>query len=57
MDCVKIDLLKCCGADACTKVCPTNALSLENGKAKVDPDLCAGCGVCVEACPNQALSL
>lgn len=54
---VQIDIDKCCGADECTKVCPTEALTLEDNKAKVDPEICADCGACIEVCPNEALSL
>ena len=38
----------------CMKIgCP--AISMENGKAKVDTTLCTGCGVCEQLCKFDAL--
>ena len=49
---VKTD--KCVGCKACMKIgCP--AISMHNGKAKVDPTLCVGCGVCSQLCKFGAL--
>ena len=33
--------------------CP--AISMESGKAKIDPTLCVGCGVCAQLCKVGAL--
>lgn len=48
---------KCTGCETCTGECPSNAISMVNGKAKVNPDSCVDCGVCVGACPVEAISL
>ena len=45
---------KCIGCKACMKIgCP--AISMQNGKAKIDPTLCVGCGVCAQLCKVGAL--
>ena len=45
---------KCVGCKACMKIgCP--AISIVNGKAKVDATLCVGCGVCQQLCKLGAL--
>ncbi|MEC1719418.1 4Fe-4S dicluster domain-containing protein [Schinkia azotoformans] len=37
--------------DYCIRACPiSGALTLENGKPKVDSDFCNGCGQCVASC-------
>ena len=45
---------KCIGCKACMRIgCP--AISIVNGKAKVDNTLCVGCGVCEQLCKVGAL--
>ena len=45
---------KCVGCKACMKIgCP--AISIVDGKAKVDETLCVGCGVCEQLCKFDAL--
>lgn len=45
---------KCKGCKACMSIgCP--AISMENGKAKIDATLCVGCGVCGQLCKFGAL--
>ena len=45
---------KCVGCKACMKIgCP--AISIVNGKAKVDATQCVGCGVCEQLCKFGAL--
>ena len=45
---------KCVGCKACMKIgCP--AISIVNGKAKVDATQCVGCGVCQQLCKLGAL--
>ena len=45
---------KCIGCKACMKIgCP--AISMVEGKAKIDPTLCVGCGVCAQLCKVGAL--
>ena len=47
----------CLGYGDCIRVCPKNAISLENGIAKVDPKKCIGCGMCARECPNNIIKL
>ncbi len=49
-----VDADKCKNCKMCMKIgCP--AISMENGKAKVDNTLCTGCGVCAQLCKFDAL--
>ena len=41
----------CLGFGNCTKACQFDAIHLEQGVAKVDPDKCTGCMSCAAACP------
>ena len=51
---VVIDNAKCVGCKACMKIgCP--AISIIDGKAKVDATQCVGCGVCEQLCKLGAL--
>jgi predicted aldo/keto reductase-like oxidoreductase len=47
----------CEGCGNCVKTCPSNALSLKNGKAVVDHKLCILCGYCNPVCPVFAIRL
>lgn len=45
----------CYGCTRCMTVCPTAAIRMAKGKAKVDPWRCVDCGNCMEACPVNAI--
>ncbi len=47
----------CLGYGDCTRVCPKDAIHVEDGIAKVDPQKCIGCGMCVRECPNHIIKL
>jgi coenzyme F420-reducing hydrogenase delta subunit/ferredoxin len=47
----------CNGCQACVPICPTNAISIQEGKAKIDPFQCNGCGACIPVCPREAIDL
>ena len=47
----------CLGYGDCKVVCPSKAVCIENGLARIDPRLCTGCGLCVKACPNSLISV
>jgi formate dehydrogenase iron-sulfur subunit len=40
-----------CDAAACVTVCPTGALSKQNGLTVIQPEKCSACGYCTDACP------
>ena len=47
----------CLGFGSCVKVCPFDAIHVENGIAVVDREKCRACGKCVEVCPKNLISL
>jgi len=53
----KVDKEKCTGCESCVDECPSDAISMVEGKAQVDADACVDCGVCVDACPAEAISM
>jgi len=55
MAAIWLDVTRCTGCGACVEVCPTGALTLVEGKARLDDALCRGCEVCIQACPAGAL--
>ena len=51
---VQVDADKCRSCKMCMKIaCP--AISMVEGKAKIDNTLCTGCGVCTQLCKFDAL--
>ena len=47
----------CLGYGDCAAVCPQDAITVENGVARVNPRKCIGCGICVRECPNGIIHL
>jgi heterodisulfide reductase subunit A len=45
----------CNGCGGCVPICPTKAITLQEGKAKIDPFQCIGCGACIPVCPQEAI--
>jgi heterodisulfide reductase subunit A len=45
----------CNGCKACVPICPVNAISMQEDKAKIDPFQCIGCGACIPVCPQEAI--
>jgi ferredoxin len=56
---ISVDVKKCRGCEACVKkkVCYVQAISVKEGKARIDDELCKGCGRCVQFCPERAIEL
>lgn len=54
---LKIDTELCIGCTHCMKVCPTQALRIRDGKAKLLPNKCIDCGECFRACPVSAIRI
>ena len=51
---VTLDSEKCKGCLTCMRRCPTEAIRVRNGKAKVLYERCISCGECVRLCPHNA---
>ena len=47
----------CDGCGQCIEKCQFKAITIENGKASINPLSCTGCGLCIPACPNGAIDL
>ena len=47
----------CLGFGTCEKVCPFDAIHVENGVAVVDKEKCKACGKCVDVCPKHLIKL
>jgi len=51
---VTLDKEKCKGCTTCLKRCPTEAIRIHNGKARIIEELCIDCGECIKVCPYHA---
>ena len=51
---VTLDKDKCHGCTNCIKKCPTEAIRVRGGKAKIIKERCIDCGVCIRVCPYHA---
>jgi ferredoxin len=47
----------CTGCEACIPVCPTQALYMKDGMARVIHERCDWCGKCGPVCPDEAIFL
>lgn len=47
----------CIGLGDCVKVCPQDAICLQNGIAHIDTRKCIGCGLCARACPRGIIDI
>ncbi len=50
---VKEDL--CTGCEACISLCPTEAIIMRDGVAKIIAQFCNGCGYCADGCGEEAI--
>lgn len=51
---VTLDESKCKGCINCIKRCPTEAIRVRDGKARISYERCVSCGKCIRTCPNNA---
>ena len=51
---VSLDLSRCTGCTTCLKHCPTEAIRIVDGHAKINTGRCIDCGICIKICQNKA---
>lgn len=51
----QVILDKCRGHLTCMRRCPTEAIRVKKGKARIADDLCIDCGICISVCPSNAI--
>lgn len=47
----------CLGGGDCANVCPTDAICIKDGVARIDRRKCISCGACVKACPKHIIEM
>ena len=45
----------CIGCGRCKRECQYDAIIVENGYARINPDKCQGCGACAKVCPCHCI--
>ncbi|MGH7607637.1 MAG: [Fe-Fe] hydrogenase large subunit C-terminal domain-containing protein, partial [Gemmatimonadales bacterium] len=51
----KIDPDLCVACLACVRVCPADAVAVEQQKVRIVDEACTRCGLCLPACPHEAI--
>lgn len=51
---VTLDKDSCKGCTHCVKRCPTEAIRVRDGKARIIKERCIDCGECIRVCPHHA---
>lgn len=54
-DVMSVCKVGCIGCKMCQKVCPSEAITVENNIAHIDPEKCTNCGLCAEKCPKKII--
>lgn len=52
-----VDKEACTGCETCVDICPSAAITMEDGIAVVDADMCVDCESCVDECPSGAIHM
>jgi len=52
---VRVDETRCNGCVLCTKACPTKAIRVRRGTARIE-GVCISCGECTRVCPLSAIN-
>ncbi len=55
MHSVILEYKRCRGCTTCIKNCPTEAIRVRSGKAKILNERCIDCGKCIQVCPHKAI--
>lgn len=53
----KICSAGCIGCMKCVRVCKSNAITVENFVARIDPGKCTGCGNCEDVCKQKCIEI
>ena len=51
---VRLIANRCQGCDNCIKRCPTEAIRIRSGQARITEARCIDCGECIRRCPSHA---
>ncbi len=51
---VSLDADKCIGCTSCLRQCPTEAIRIRDGRARIRAELCIDCGNCIRVCQHKA---
>ena len=46
----------CIGCAICVKICPHDAISIQNNLAVIDYSICTSCGLCAAVCPKKLIA-
>lgn len=55
MSVISYTLHKCTKCMHCLRICPTEAITIQNERAIISPKKCINCGQCMDACTNLGL--
>jgi Pyruvate/2-oxoacid:ferredoxin oxidoreductase delta subunit len=47
----------CIGCGLCAKLCPSQAIKMENNLPVIDYSLCTGCLTCAKKCPTHVIKV
>ena len=47
----------CVGCKMCSEICPAKAITMKDGKARIDRKKCIRCFCCQEFCPKSAMKV
>lgn len=48
---MKVKILRCYGCGGCVAICPVDAITINDEKARIDFEKCIKCLLCEKVCP------